>query len=55
MNAVDRAPIFCRFHGSDQCRGNLHLDEHRLESGGWRHPDGLDRNGYYAFGAEAVQ
>lgn len=55
MTAVDHGPMFCRFPGTEHCRGGLNVDEHRLEAGGWRHPDGLDRKGHYAFGVEAVQ
>lgn len=54
-DACPDAPIFCRFLDSETCRGGLDVDEHRLEAGGFRHPDGLDTVGRWAFGAEAVQ
>lgn len=56
MTAVDHAPMFCRFVGdTETCRANIDIAEHRLESGGWRCPDGLDARGYWAFGSEATQ
>ena len=51
----DGGAMYCRFLGTETCRGGLNVAEHRLESGGFRHPDGLNAKGYYAFDEEAVQ
>lgn len=55
MTAVDHAPTYCRFHGTNTCRAGLTLDEHVLTAQGWEHPTGLDAKGYWAFGERAVQ
>lgn len=42
MTAIDHAPLLCRFHDSDTCRGGLDVDEHALTTHGWLHPTEFD-------------
>lgn len=53
------ASLYCRFLSSETCRDGLNIADHALETDDtgksrWRHPDGLDARGYFAFGDKAV-